>query len=184
MAENYTNIDTGIKDMVEQLTTLTADKIVLAEQNGVRPDLPYLSFERVSEQSMQRENGSSISLVDNYKTAKVKQSVIRFQSYSNTNREQYTILDDIVLGFENPFVMDTINSTYGFNVLNHGTVTDISTVTTQRYEYRAFLDFTIVYTTVEEFADTAGCIIEDVNGSGVLKDATLGDRNITFNVDT
>ena len=184
MAEDYTSIDTGIKDMAGRLTSLTADKIVLSNQNGVRPDLPYLDFGRVSTQSTQFGINFSPSDVVNGRTEKVKQDVIRFQSYSNTNREHFEILDDIVTGIENSFVMDSINSTYGFNILNHGTVTDISAVTTQRYEYRAFLDVTITYRTVREFVDSAGCIIEDVNGSGVLKDATLGDRNITFNVDT
>ena len=184
MAENYTQIDTGIKKMVEDLTILTADKIVLANQNGPRPDLPYISFERVDTRAMQRNVFFGASATEDSKAENTKQETVRFQAYSNAQREPFELLDDLVMGQDNSVVIDDIRTTYGFNVLNYGTVTDITALSTQHLEPRAFIDFTIIYRTVKVFTGTDGCIIEDVNGTGVLKDATTGDRNVTFNIDT
>ena len=104
--------------------------------------------------------------------------------FPSHDRQPYEILDSCLMGVSNSIVMDDVCNQYGFNVLNYGNITDISAVMTQHYEYRAFIDFTIVYIDVKEFIGTTGCFIEDVNGNGVLKGSTTGDRNVTFNVDT
>tara|TARA_R100001480_G_scaffold7635_5_gene15599 strand:- start:338 stop:892 length:555 start_codon:yes stop_codon:yes gene_type:complete len=184
MAEDYANIDRGIKKMVEDLTVLTSDKVVLANQNGPRPDLPYISFERVNEQPMQRNEFIAATDTVDAKIQNVKRSTVRFQAYSNTQREPFELLDDLTLGQDNSVVIDDIRTTYGFNVLNYGKVTDISSIMTQHIEPRAFIDFTIIYKTVKVLTGTAGCIIEHMSGDGILKDAVTGDRNITYNVDT
>lgn len=181
MAHNYVLLDTGIKDMVMQLTGLTNDFVVKANNNTGRPNLPYISFQRISEQKMQRNNVLGADGTNDIRILNTKRSTIRFQAYGTT---AFSLLDDLILGQDNETVIDSIRTTYGFNVLNYDNVTDISGITTNVIEPRAFVDVTITFTTELTVAGTSGEVIEDVNGTGTLKDAKTGDRNLTFTVDT
>ena len=182
MAHDYTLLDTGIKKMVMDLTGLTNDFVVQANNNTGRPDLPYMSFQRVSEQKMQRNDIIAPDGVSaNKKILNTKRSTVRFQAYGTT---AFQLLDDLILGQDNEVVIDDIRTTYGFNVLNYGTVQDLPTVTTNVIEPRAFVDVVITFQTVLEVTDSSGDVIEDVSGTGTLKDAKTGDRNVTFSIDT
>tara|TARA_Y100000310_G_C20703455_1_gene832273 strand:+ start:5785 stop:6339 length:555 start_codon:yes stop_codon:yes gene_type:complete len=184
MAEDYQELDRGIKSMIEQLTALPANKVVLANQNGPRPDLPYISFQTLVEQKAQRNIVSAPTAVDDGVIENVKVSTVRLQSYSNTIKEPFALLDDFILGQDNSTVIDQIRQDYGFNVLNYGTVSDISSVETQHIEPRAAVDITINYRTQLVLTGSAGCIIEDLNGVATLKQDGKPDRVINFNVDT
>ena len=184
MAEDYQELDRGIKSMIEQLTSLPTGKVVLANQNGPRPDLPYISFQTLVEQKMQRNILYAPTATENAIIENVKVSTVRLQAYSNTMKEPFALLDDFVLGQDNSTITDQIRADYGFNVLNYGTVTDISSVETQHIEPRAAIDINIVYKTQLTVTDSAGCIIEDLNGVATLKQDGKPDRVINFNVDT
>lgn len=181
MAQDYVALDTGIKSMVMQLTGLTNDFVVKANNNTGRPNLPYISFQRITEQKMQRNNVQGANGTDDIMIFNTKRSTVRFQAYGIN---AFELLDDLVMGQDNEVVIDSIRTTYGFNVLSYGNVNDIPTLTTNIIEVRAFVDVIITFTTVLTIGSTSDDIIEDVNGTGVLKDAKTGDRNVTFSIDT
>ena len=181
MAHDYSNLDTGIKSMVMQLTGLTNNFVVKANNNTGRPNLPYISFQRITEQKMQRNNIVNPNIVDNRKIKNTKTSSVRFQSYGTTSFE---LLDDLIMGQDKETIIDDIRTTYGFNVLSYGDVTDISGITTNVIEPVAFVDVVITFVTTLEVSGTSGEFIEDIEGTGTLKDARNGDINVTFSVDT
>jgi len=183
MAHDYVNLDSGIRDMVMQLTGLTNDFVVKANNNTGRPNLPYISFQRISEQKMQRNHVIGADGTNDTRIFNTKRSTVRFQAYGSGNTA-FELLDDLIMGQDNEVVIDEIRTTYGFNVLSYGNVNDIPTITTNVIESRAFVDVIITFTTVLTISGTSGDVIEDVNGTGVLKDAKTGDRNVTFSIDT
>jgi hypothetical protein len=184
MAEDYQQLDRGIKSMIEQLTALPASKVVLSNQNGPRPDLPYASFQTLVETKMLRSVVTAPTDIADGIIQNTKVSSIRVQTYSNDAKEPFSLLDDLLLGQDNFIIMDQIRTDFGFNVLNYGTVTDISSFTTQHIEPRAAVDLNIVYATRLTITGSAGCIIEDLNGVATLKQDGKPDRVINFNIDT
>jgi hypothetical protein len=184
MAEDYQQLDRGIKSMIAQLTALPVGKVVLANQNGPRPDLPYISFQTLIETKMQRNIVFAPTATEDGIIQNTKVSTVRLQAYSNTMKEPFSLLDDFILGQDNSAVTDQIRTDYGFNVLNYGTVSDISSVETQHIEPRAAVDVNITYSTQLTLTGSAGCIIEDLNGVATLKQDGKPDRVINFNVDT
>lgn len=181
MAENYVLLDTGLKNMVLGLTSLTDDKVIKANQNFVKPNLPYMSFQRVTEEKMMMNIIDQPDGINDKKILNTKRVIVRFMAFGDTAHE---LLDDLVLGQDNDIVMDPISNTYGFNVLSYGPVSDIPTISTNHFEERAVIDMTIIFTTTLTIADSSECVIDDVNGTGTFKDLINGDTDVTFSIDT
>ena len=182
MAQDYNVIDQGIKKIVLDLTTLTNDFVVKDNQNGPRPDLPYISFQKIAEQKMHRnsivnpDGVAADAIIYNH-----KRLTVRYTAYGNT---AYDLLDDLILGFANEPIMDQIRIDYGISTLSYGPATEAPAITTNVIEERVYIDVILTYISQLVLTGTSGDVIEDVNGSGVLKGAKTGDKNVTFNVDT
>ncbi|MEE9374562.1 MAG: hypothetical protein V3V00_16015 [Saprospiraceae bacterium] len=185
MAQNYTTIDTGIKSMVMSLTGFTNDFVLKANQNSPRPELPFITFQRIAERKMHRNFTIDPTATEDAKIVNVKRLTTRFIAYTADQTSQ-DVLDNLILGFDNEPVMDTVRTTYGISTLNYGPATDIPGITTNVFEDRTFVDVTILYnsTLVLNDPSTIGEFIEDLNGSGTLKDLKTGDKIVTFSVDT
>lgn len=137
----------GVRAFCRAATGLGQGAVIVADQNGLRPALPYLVIEvvtsgvQVGTDELMRDLGGTYGAMREWVRGH-RRATVQVSGYGTDAPE---LLEQVRLCLESPAVRDPVETLYSISLARVVTVQDLTTLRQTAYEVAAMMDLEVTY---------------------------------------